>query len=163
MVDILTPTQRSYNMSMIKSVGTGPEIQVREMLISSRIGSFQMNAKDILGKPDFYFPKEKTAIFLDGCYWHGCKECFKLPNTNKQFWSLKIKNNIARDNKVNKELRKAGFNILRIKEHELKQSPEKVFKKIKMKLSKNNLLRVLDLFAGAGGFSEGFTTCAFVM
>ena len=75
----------------------------------------------IYGKPDFYFPKLKIALFADGCFWHGCR-CKKLkPATNKKYWSNKIKRNIKRDKMVNSELKKDGYTVIRIKECSIKK------------------------------------------
>jgi DNA (cytosine-5)-methyltransferase 1 len=114
-----------------------------------------MQAKEIPGCPDFYFPSRKAALFVDGCFWHGCKKCFQMPDTNKKFWALKIKTNIARDRTVNKLLTDKGITAIRIKEHELKD-PHRVLNKIEREFKKVATPKVLDLFAGAGGLSEGF-------
>jgi len=156
MTDVLTQKQRSYNMSMIRSVDTGPEIRLRNMLISNGFILFEEHLEEIAGKPDFYFPSQKIAVFLDGCFWHGCKDCFKVPTVNKNFWDTKIKNNIKRDKKVNRILKMIGITIIRIKEHELEQNPERVLEKLQTVLAQTKQPNVLDLFAGSGGFSEGF-------
>ncbi len=156
MSDVLTVTQRSYNMSRIRSEKTGPEIQLRDLLVLRGLNDFEMQPQEIPGKPDFYFPNRKAALFVDGCFWHGCKTCFKMPQTNKKFWSSKIGTNIARDGVVNKILGVRDIAVIRIKEHELKKNPDKVLIGIEQKLRKDYQPKVLDLFAGAGGFSEGF-------
>jgi len=156
MPDVLTKEQRSFNMSMIKSENTDPEVKFHNLLHSEGIGGFQMHPRRIVGKPDFYFPKHKIAIFIDGCFWHGCKDCFKIPATNKNFWDKKIKNNIKRDKKVNKILKAMGITTIRIKEHELGKNLREVPGKMKSTLAQIKQPNVLDLFAGAGGFSEGF-------
>lgn len=148
--------QRSYNMSKIRSRNTGPEIQLRSLLISKGLGDFEMHFRKIPGNPDFYFPGRNAAIFLDGCFWHGCKVCYQLPKTNREFWNSKIKTNIMRDQKVNKLLSDEGVAVLRIREHEFKKNPEVILKKIEKQLPPNKHPKVLDLFAGAGGLSEGF-------
>ena len=156
MADVLTATQRSYNMSKIRSDKTGPELQFRNLLISSGFRDFEMQPSEIFGKPDFYFPDIKVAIFVDGCFWHGCTECYKEPKTNAKFWKTKIKKNIERDGLVNKRLKEAGIKVIRIKEHKIKNSQEEVQVFIKKQLLKYQRPKVLDLFAGAGGLSEGF-------
>jgi DNA (cytosine-5)-methyltransferase 1 len=120
------------------------------------LDDFQMHSKEIPGRPDFYFPNQKLTIFVDGCFWHGCKNCFKMPETNKEFWQSKIKTNMRRDRLVNQKLRSLGIKTIRIKEHDLKKNPEKVLGIIKKNLLQDQQPKVLDLFAGAGGLSEGF-------
>lgn len=156
MADVLTTAQRSYNMSQIRSEKTGPEIQLQTLLISNGVKGFLMQPKNILGKPDFYFPDRKTAVFLDGCFWHGCESCFQSPKTNKKFWNSKIESNIKRDKTVNKKLASLGITVIRVKEHELEKNPADVLGLIEKKLPEDFRPKVLDLFAGAGGFSEGF-------
>ena len=156
MADVLTTSQRSYNMSQIRSEKTGPEMHLRELLISNGLSGFEMQPKNIPGRPDFYFSEQKSVIFVDGCFWHGCDRCFRLPKTNKKFWDSKIKLNIARDRAVTKKLKKLGIKIIRVKEHELNDNPDAVLVTIKNKLGKIQSPMVLDLFAGAGGLSEGF-------
>src|SRR5208337_4795736 len=115
MPDVLTAAQRSYNMSRIRSEKTGPEIRLRDILVSKGWSDFKMQPKEIPGRPDFYFPNWKAALFVDGCFWHGCKTCFKMPKTNTKFWSSKIGANIARDGAVNKILRARGITVIRVK------------------------------------------------
>lgn len=157
MADVLTIAQRSYNMSRIRSENTGPEQLLQRMFVLRGLSDFEMQPKQIPGRPDFYFPNSKSAVFVDGCFWHGCKNCFKEPQTNQKFWSSKIGINMTRDRIVNRKLSILGITIIRVKEHELKTNPQVVLKNIKKKLSVNtHRPKVLDLFAGAGGLSEGF-------
>jgi len=79
-----------------------------------------------VGKPDFVFPDQRLAVFVDGCFWHGCPLHGTNPATNREFWSEKITRNRQRDREVNRALRALGWRILRIWEHELtlKRQPE---------------------------------------
>lgn len=157
MADVLTKAQRSYNMSQIRSENTTPELFLQMLLISKGITNFEIHPKSIPGKPDLYFSDNMSAIFVDGCFWHACKECFKPPQTNREFWISKMRTNINRDRHVNAKLKSLGIKVFRIKEHELKNNPEKILRKIEERISSINALpKVLDLFAGAGGLSEGF-------
>lgn len=156
MADVLTTAQRSYNMSRIRSGNTGPELYLQELLISKGFGGFELHPKEIPGRPDFYFPHSKSAVFVDGCFWHACEDCFQAPQTNKEFWNTKIDTNINRDRKVNSKLRALGITVIRIKEHELKKNPSVVLENIEKKVTPYTSPKVLDLFAGAGGLSEGF-------
>jgi DNA mismatch endonuclease, patch repair protein len=120
-MDNLTKNQRSHIMSSIKSKNTQPEIALRKEL--SRLGLEGYRIKSILpGKPDVVFPKYKLVIFLDGCFWHKCPKCFVMPKSNQRFWRDKIRRNVLRDNKVNKTLRKQGYHIIRIREHDARKN-----------------------------------------
>jgi len=132
-MDVLTPAQRSFNMSRILSKNTSPEIILRKLLTAEGIRGYRLHYK-ILGKPDIVFPKKKITIFIDGCFWHKCKKDFIAPKTNKKFWFPKIKNNIARDKQVNRALKKTGWTVLRIWEHELKEISQKFLTKINQAL-----------------------------
>jgi DNA mismatch endonuclease (patch repair protein) len=70
----------------------------------------------IFGRPDFVFPKAKVAIFVDGCFWHGCKRCFRMPTSNIEFWTAKIERNRKRDRRVLLQLKKDGWIVMRISE-----------------------------------------------
>ena len=117
MTDVHTKEQRSYNMSMIKSSKTKPELKLKKTL---KLIGFLYQPKNIIGKPDFVNKKEKIAIFIDGCFWHKCSEHYKEPSSNKKFWKEKINKNIERDRKITKKLKKDGWKVIRIWEHNLK-------------------------------------------
>lgn len=131
MADTFSKEKRSEIMAAIHSKNTrSTERRLRAGLASASISGWRMNAKDLTGKPDFVFDEKKIAIFVDGCFWHGCK-CKGLSKTHRSFWKNKIKTNIARDKKVSRQLRSQGWKVVRIKEHELKASISKVIRKVK--------------------------------
>ena len=72
-------------------------------------------------RPDFVFRERKLAVFVDGCFWHGCAKCYVRPRQNRKFWDEKFARNTERDRKVNQALKAAGWKVLRIWEHELKR------------------------------------------
>lgn len=130
MPDVLTRKQRSYNMSMIRCKDTHPEIILREKLLTAGYKGFKSNYK-LLGKPDFVFPKDKIALFVDGCFWHKCPRCFREPGTNAKFWELKINSNVKRDKLINHLLKKQGWKVIRIWEHTIrKRNLKNIFNKI---------------------------------
>lgn len=105
-------------MSMIRGSNTRPEIKLRKGLWSKGLRYKLKN--DLPGRPDLFFPAIKLAVFVDGCFWHGCKEHFQIPSTNTEFWLEKIGKNVERDRQVNLELEKHGWTVLRLWEHELR-------------------------------------------
>lgn len=129
-MDVHTKKQRSYNMSRIRNRDTKPEISFRKYIWTKKIRGYRLHAK-LRGRPDLYFPRKKAAIFIDGCFWHQCPECFKKPATNKKFWNKKIKENIQRDLATDIELCENGVKVLRLWEHEIKKSPQESYKKLK--------------------------------
>ncbi|MBS1397218.1 MAG: DNA mismatch endonuclease Vsr [Ruminococcus sp.] len=113
---------RSYNMSKIRSTGTKPEEIVRKYLFSKEL-RYRKNVKTLPGKPDIVFPKYKTVVFVNGCFWHGHQNCryFVMPKSNTEYWENKINNNIARDKITYESLSKHGWNVLIVWECELKK------------------------------------------
>lgn len=96
------------------------ELKMRMGLVRSGISGWQSNRDDLPGKPDFYFSSEKLAIFVDGCFWHGCEMCGHIPKTNQEFWRAKIERNRQRHEIVSRLLEKEDIQSIRFWEHELK-------------------------------------------
>lgn len=97
-MDIVSAEKRSRMMSNIKNADTRPEILVRKIL--HRAGfRYRLHRKDLFGRPDIVLPKYGLAIFVNGCFWHGHKNChlFRLPKSRQEFWASKIGGNIERD------------------------------------------------------------------
>ena len=115
MADNLTKEQRSYCMSRIKRSNTAPELKAR-----SRFRYFRYQPKNTFGRPDYMHKGKKVVVFIDGCFWHKCSKHFKSPKSNKKYWEGKIQKNIDRAKKYNKQLKKEGWKVIRIWEHELK-------------------------------------------
>jgi DNA mismatch endonuclease (patch repair protein) len=101
-----------------------------ELFRKNHISGWRRHPKDLFGKPDFIFRKKKVALFVDGCFWHGCRQIKKAPKANRKFWVTKVGQNIVRDKTVNRTLRKGGWKVVRIWEHELKKSPVRLIVKV---------------------------------
>lgn len=91
------------------------------------------------GRPDLVFPKQRVAVFLDGCFWHGCPSCYAAPKSNKQYWIPKIARNIARGKRISSELRTAGWFVLRIWEHQIQKSPAAAVEKLQLRLNQTTV------------------------
>lgn len=76
------------------------------------------------GKPDFAFPRQRVAIFVDGCFWHGCPDHYRRPKSRQDFWDAKVAANVNRDCLVNELLAARGWKVLRLWEHELRPRNE---------------------------------------
>lgn len=118
MVDVLSTNQRSYCMSRILGKNTKPEQLLRKALWATGLRYRLKNR--LLGRPDMLFPNKRLAIFVDGCFWHGCFEHCQLPKTNQVFWQKKLSKNTKRDKEVNRLLKQDGWRVLRFWEHEVK-------------------------------------------
>lgn len=121
MADVHDADTRSYNMSCVKSKNTKPEIWVRKYLFACGF-RYRINVKKLPGTPDIVLPKYKTAIFVNGCFWHGHKNCryFVIPKTRTEWWLDKINRNIDRDQANILALKKSGWRVITIWECQLK-------------------------------------------
>jgi DNA mismatch endonuclease (patch repair protein) len=121
MSDNLRPEDRLKTMRAVRGKRTSIERRLFSMLAGLGINGWKQNASDICGKPDVIFKEQKIAIFIDGCFWHGCPTCNRpLPQTNKDYWESKINRNKQRAKENNKLLYKDGWKVLRIWEHEIR-------------------------------------------
>ena len=133
MPDKFSKEIRSKNMRAVKSKNTKPELTLRSALWN-RGWRYNIHVKDITGKPDIVFRKYKLLIFVDGCFWHKCPRCFKLPKSNVEFWDEKLRKNVERDEKYNEILENEGYTILRFWEHEIKEETNSVVGKIELNI-----------------------------
>ena len=117
-----------------KSKDTKPEIHLRSAL--HRLGKrFRIHYNKVSGSPDIVFVSKKLAIFVDGCFWHGCPKCYKEPKTNTGYWRQKVQKNRDRAKIVNKDLKLHGWEVERVWEHEVTKNQEKVVTRILTRLS----------------------------
>jgi DNA mismatch endonuclease, patch repair protein len=120
---------RSRIMRSNKSHGNfSTELRLLSLFRSNAISGWRRKVA-LTGRPDFVFKRERIAVFIDGCYWHGCK-CRKMPKTNRKYWQAKFRDNQKRDKRTTVDLRAQGWHVIRIWEHELKQSPQRVVERI---------------------------------
>lgn len=120
-----TTPQRSRIMSKIRGKNTKPELKFRKALFA-RGYRYRVNDKKLVGKPDISIKKYKTAVFIDGEFWHGYdwetrKESIK---SNRGFWIPKIERNMQRDREVNAKLESMGYTVFRFWSKELKKNFE---------------------------------------
>ena len=118
MTDKMTPAQRHYCMSRIHSKATKPELKVRQWLWRHGY-RYRLNVKSVPGKPDIVMRKYRTAIFVNGCFWHGHEPCCKIPQTNREFWVNKIKRNQERDQRNYQVLHDNGWQVIVVWECQL--------------------------------------------
>lgn len=120
MPDIFTIRKRSEVMSRIRSRGNkATELRLIGIFRSIGISGWRRH-QPVFGKPDFVFHKLRLAVFVDGCFWHSCPKHSTKPMHNRVFWEKKLAANKARDCLVNRTLRRNGWKVVRIWEHELR-------------------------------------------
>ena len=165
--DVFTKAKRSEVMSRIRSRGNkDTELALARLLRANRVTGWrrqvQIRGRAVLPRrqapatghrrptffrvrPDFVFLKSRTVIFVDGCFWHGCPKHATRPKNNRAFWRRKLSANKARDRLVNRTLRRAGWRVLRIWEHSLRQVTMKRATKKPQKQARllNRIRRVL--------------------
>lgn len=128
MTDRVSAETRSRIMSRVRSKDTKPELSVRRILWRAGF-RYRIHDRTLPGTPDISNKSKRMAIFVDGCFWHGCPTCRTLPQSNVDFWRSKIESNKRRRDKVKIELESLGFAVVEIWEHEA-NDPESVLLKI---------------------------------
>ena len=141
MTDVVDRATRSRMMSGIRSRDTKPEIIIRKYLHAAGM-RFRLSPANLPGKPDIVLPKYRTVVFVHGCFWHqheGCKFLAK-PASNRKFWADKLGANVARDKRVQRQLRKAGWNVIVVWECQTRSGK---FQTLRDRIAKNvsNLTR----------------------
>ena len=138
-MDILTKKARSLRMSRVRSArNRSTEWKVRSLLMRERVRGWRMNVQSVAGAPDFVFPALKLAVFVDGCFWHGCPEHYSAPKSNAIFWRRKLGQNRRRDAAVRDQLLAEGWVVLQFWEHEVEEDPVLCATEIESTLDKLN-------------------------
>ena len=156
MTDRMTPEQRHRCMSHIHSKGTKPELRVRRWLWAHGY-RYRLNVKSVPGKPDIVMRPYRTAIFVNGCFWHGHNvtmtaendeksiansSCCKIPSTNREFWVKKIRRNQERDQENYRVLQENGWHIIVVWECQLTAKRlEHTMREVELLLNDNMLSR----------------------
>ncbi len=140
MVDVFDESKRSLVMAGIRSTGSrSTELLLRTLFECHGVLGWVEHDASLPGKPDFTFTSEKVAVFVDGCFWHGCPHCADghTPKSNEDYWSRKIGLNKQRDRQVSRALRGSGWSVVRIWECRLKANSEgqvrRVIRKVREK------------------------------
>jgi DNA mismatch endonuclease (patch repair protein) len=138
MADVFTKAGRSAVMARIRGRGNQTtELALAKLMRRGKIVGWRRHL-GLFGRPDFTFRVERVAVFVDGCFWHGCPRCYRRPDTNQGFWDKKILRNRRRDRLVSRTLRARGWLVLRLWEHDLRR-PEAVLAKVRAALFKSKL------------------------
>ena len=133
MVDRLSPEQRSWNMSRIRGMNTSLERTVRRCAYRRGL-RYRIHVMSLPGRPDMVFTRSKVAVFIDGDFWHGWRFstwCARL----SPFWKAKIERNRGRDRRNFQKLRRAGWRVVRIWEHQVSADPDGCVDRIKAVLN----------------------------
>ncbi len=107
----------SAQMSRMPRRDTGPELALRRELHRRGL-RFRVNHRALPGTPDIALTRARLAIFIDGCFWHGCPEHGTLPRNNREWWRAKLEANRERDSRKDRQLEELGWSALHYWEHE---------------------------------------------
>jgi DNA mismatch endonuclease (patch repair protein) len=120
MADTFNARQRSAIMARVRSRGNAStELNVVAALRTAGITGWRRHLK-LAGSPDFVFPKERVAVYVNGCFWHGCWcEAGRLPTSRRDYWEPKIERTRSRDRRNRDSLRRRGYRVIQVWEHEL--------------------------------------------
>lgn len=130
-------------MSRIKGTDTKPEVSLRKTLWSLGV-RYRLGTRIGRLRPDLVFKKSMLAIYVDGCFWHGCPAHYTPPRSRAGFWSAKLRANVLRDIEQTERLRQLGWRVLRLWEHEVVADPLGAADRIKSLLSDKRLLPRYD-------------------
>ena len=120
-MDHVSKSVRSKIMASVRSRGNrSTEVVLGRLMWAGGLRGYRKHWP-VDGRPDFAWPRLKVAVFVDGCFWHGCS-CKYLPRSNKDFWRRKIEANVRRDKRVSRQLRRAGWTVIRVKECRVRRS-----------------------------------------
>jgi DNA mismatch endonuclease (patch repair protein) len=135
MSDVFPKHKRSAIMSRVRSSGNlATELRLISIFREFHLVGWRRNQK-LFGRPDFVFHDARLAIFVDGCFWHGCKTHRSIPKSNVEFWTKKIARNIRRDAVVRRVLNADGWSVFRIWQHDLRY-PDKVGNRVARTLNR---------------------------
>lgn len=118
-------------MSRIRAKNTGPELIARRVLREAGYSGYRLHYAKVPGRPDIAFVGRKVAVFVHGCFWHGCPNCkLHTPRSNSAFWAKKVTTNKARDQHKVQALRKMGWRVYTIWECGLRKSPQRTLARV---------------------------------
>jgi DNA mismatch endonuclease (patch repair protein) len=112
-------------MRAVPGKNTSVERALRVALRTVGLRGYRLHNTDVPGTPDVVFGPERVAVFVDGCFWHGCPKCYREPKSRKEYWQMKVQRNRDRDANVNAACVEKGWRVVRLWEHEVTKQPER--------------------------------------
>lgn len=124
--------QRSRTMAAVTSDRTSLEQRFASLMWAIGIRGWRRSIRVERTRPDFVFSRFQIAVFVDGCFWHGCPECCRRPATNVDYWDAKLNRNMERDVEQTQRLEAAGWTVLRFWGHEIDREPEGCAQRVRL-------------------------------
>ena len=146
--DRLTPERRSANMRAIRAFGSGPEQVVETWIRRLRLG-YEKHDHRLPGRPDFVFPRRRKIIMVHGDFWHGWQFPRWKDRLSKAYWKPKIERNRRYDRRNRRRLRRAGWRVLVIWEHQIRANPDATFSKVRSFLETDPEFMSLEVVSNA--------------
>ncbi len=137
------PLTRSQQMSRIRWKNTEPEKRLRSALWSAGL-RYRIHAETPVGKPDVVFPGRRIALFIDGCFWHGCPKHYVRPGSRVDFWAEKLRINVERDRQQTLKLEALGWCVIRVWEHEIYEELQEVVHRVRKIVAGKGLITQPD-------------------
>jgi DNA mismatch endonuclease (patch repair protein) len=131
--DTRTKEQRSRIMAAVRGKHTSPEVALRKALYAAGLRGWRCHYKRAPGTPDMAWPGRRVAVFVDGAFWHGHPSRHK-PGRSGAYWDEKIERNVARDRRVDRELRSLGWEVVRVWDFEVRKNLEAVVRRVEAAL-----------------------------
>jgi DNA mismatch endonuclease (patch repair protein) len=125
---------RSEQMARIKGKNTTPERRLRSALWAAGL-RYRVHSATPVGRPDVAFIQQRLAVFIDGCFWHGCPKHYVRPRSREGFWTQKLKENVDRDRRQTLALEALHWRVVRAWEHEIFEEVDKVVSRVRLALS----------------------------
>lgn len=141
MPDVFSKAKRNEVMSRIRSKNTKPELALRKIVSATLYPKgyrYRLHYEKLPGKPDIAFVSKKVVVFVDGSFWHGHRYKKGQINLSRSYWLPKIKRNMERDKTINRMLRKIGWKVVRVWEHDVRKRPEKALKAVEQALGEED-------------------------
>jgi DNA mismatch endonuclease (patch repair protein) len=117
--------ERSRIMRAVHGKNTSAERALRDALWVAGLRGYRLHSENVPGTPDVLYGIERLAVFVDGCFWHGCPKCYREPKSRKEYWTMKVQRNKDRDARVNADCEANGWRVLRLWEHEVLKTPKR--------------------------------------
>ena len=110
----------SARMAAVRHFDTPPELRLRRALWKLGV-RYRTHLRGVPGRPDLGLKGKRVAVFVDGCFWHGCPRCYVAPKRNADFWARKVRYNRARRRRVLAELKREGWTVVQVWGHEVER------------------------------------------
>lgn len=129
-------------MAAVPSARTSLEQELASSMWAVGVRGWRRSFRVEKTRPDFVFPRRRLAVFVDGCFWHGCPECQRRPASNSDYWDAKLDRNAQRDREQDARLIAAGWMVLRFWGHEINRDVDACALRVGLLLEQRNVVSI---------------------